>query len=161
MTEQSVYEALKGYQKGTYVRIGWESQLGSAAAKKAGLLIRKVTETTGRIGIHYQNIASVQVRKAEQEQQNMKPYTVWFKHVEGHPEIIEHLKDATKRYLQIFAVKPFAYPKIKYFLNGIEISKQDLENTGYCTKSDLTSNSDSEVFNIPIGNLLFIGGNKK
>lgn len=161
MTEQSVYEALRGYQKGSYIRLGWKSTLGSSAAKKAGYDIQKQTETTGRIGIHYGNIASVKARKAEQEQQpeeEKKTYTVWFKHVEGHPEIVEHLKDATKRYLQIFAVKPFAYPKVKYFLNGVEISKQDLENTGLCTKSDLAPSSGSELFNIPLENLLFIGG---
>lgn len=159
MTEQNVYEALKGYQKGSYIRLGWKSTLGNAAAKKAGNVIIKQTETTGRIGIHYQNIASVKARK-EQQEPSEKTYKVWFKHVEGHPEIVEHLQDASKRYLQIFAVKPFSYSKVKYFLNGVEISKQDLEATGLCTKSDLAPSSGSELFNIPLDNLLFIGKQK-
>lgn len=157
MTEQKVYEALKGYQKGSFIRLGWESQLGSSAAKKAGYDIRKVTEATGRIGIHYNNIASVKARKEEQSSEE-KSYTVWFKHVEGHPEIIEHLKDASKRYLQIFGAS-YAYPKVKYFVNGVEITKEELEATGLCTKSDLMLSSRSEVYNIPIENLIFIGGN--
>lgn len=160
MTEQGVYEALKGYQKGSFVRIQWKSYLGSSAAKKAGYDIQKVTETTGRIGIHYGNIASVKARKVEQEQQpeeEKKTYTVWFKHVEGHPEIVEHLKDATKRYLQIFSTVN-SYPKVKYFINGKEISKKELEATGLCTKSDLTPSSKAEMFNIPLENLISIGG---
>lgn len=159
MTEQNVYEALKGYQVGSFIRVGFRSYLGNAAAKKAGNVIIKQTETTGRIGIHYQNIASVKARK-EQQEPSEKTYKVWFKHVEGHPEIVEHLQDASKRYLQIFAVKPFAYPKVKYLLNGVEISKQELEATGLCTKSDLASSSGSELFNIPLDNLLFIGKQK-
>ena len=161
MKEQNVYEALKDYQKGSYVRLEWFSALGSAAAKKAGHDIRKVTSTTSRIGIHYGNIASVKARKAEEAlhpEEEKKTYTVWFKHVEGHPEIIEHLKDASKRYLQIFAVKPYGYPKTKYYLNGKEISKQELEATGLCTKSDLAPSSGSEMFNIPLENLISIGG---
>lgn len=156
MKEQNVYEALRGYQKGAFVRVRWKSQLGSSAAKKAGYDIQKVTETTGRIGIHYKNIASVKARK-EQEEPSEKQYTVWFKHVEGHPEIVEHLKDASKRYLQIFSTVN-SYPKVKYFINGEEISKKELEATGLCTKSDLTSSSKSEMFNIPLENLISIGG---
>lgn len=160
MTEQNVYEALKGYQKGSYIRVGFQSYLGTSAAKKSGYDIKKVTKTTGRIGIHYGNIASVKARKEQESQEEKKPYTIWFKHVEGHPEIVEHLKDATRKYLQIFAVKPFAYPKVKYFLNGAEISKEELAQTGLCTQSDLAPSSGSEVFNIPLENLLFIGGRK-
>lgn len=159
MKEQSVYEALKGYQTGSFIRVGFRSYLGTAAAKKLGNVIEKRTETTGRIGIHYKNIASVKARQQE-VQPTDKTYTVWFKHVEGHPEIVEHLKDAAHRYLQIFSVKN-AYPKIHYYLNGEEISKAELEATGLCTKSDLASSSGSEVFNIPIENLIFVGGQRQ
>lgn len=158
MELNNVYEALKGYQVGSFIRVGFRSYLGNAAAKKAGNVIIKQTETTGRIGIHYKNIASVKARKAEQEPSE-KLYTIWFKHVEGHPEIIEHLKDASKRYLQIFSVTN-AYPKVKYFLNGEQISKEELEASGLCTKSDLASSSGGEMYNIPIENLLFVGGKK-
>lgn len=158
MKEEKVYEALRGYQKGSFVRVGYESQLGNAAAKQMGQVIKKVTEVTGRIGINYKNIASVKARK-EQETSSERTYKVWFKHVEGHPELIEHLEDASKRYLQIFSTKN-SYPKVKYYLNGEEISKEDLQATNLCTKSDLASSSKTEVYAIPLQNIIFIGGTR-
>lgn len=157
MEFQKVCEAVANTPKGSFVRVGFRSKLGNAEAKKQGISITKETTVTGRIGINYNNIATVKARKAEQTEAPTREFKIWFKHVEGRPEIIEHLQDAAKRYLQIFTAKPHNYPKVKYFIDGQEVSKQELEFSGLCTKTDLQPSSTSEVFNIPLENIMFIG----
>lgn len=155
MKLENIKKALETYQKGSFKRIGWESRIESAKARKMGIEVLKISEATVRIGISYSNIHAVKVMRETAEGEK-KPYTVWFKHLEDFPVVIEHLQDESKKYLQVFTVNKGAAPKVRYFVNDCEISREHLEELGYCNPSAFNK-SETLTFNIPIENIRFIG----
>lgn len=156
----SVIEAIKNYRKGTFVKVGWKSDLANASAKKQGIVVEKYSEATVRLGINYNNIKKVQLKKAEQAESGVetKSAIIWFKHSQDVPCLIEHLKDENKKYLQIFT-GPKTKTKVQYFINGQEVTKQEVEDSGYALASKLQGSKEEIVtFNIPVENLRFIKG---
>lgn len=156
MKLNNVREALKGYQKGSFIRVGWKSNIESASAKRTGVEVVKVSEATVRIGINYSNIKSVQLTRATREGDS-KPYKVWFKHIEDLPAIIEHLQDENKKYLQIFSVNKNSHPRVCYYINGVPATKKQVMESGFCNASAFTEKESIMTFNIPIENLRFVG----
>lgn len=159
MKLENIKKALETYQKGSFKRIGWESRIESAKARKTGIEVLKISEATVRIGINYSNIQAVKVMR-ETAQGEKKPYTVWFKHLEDFPVVIEHLQDENKKYLQVFTVNKGAAPKVTYTVTSWagtrEVTKSELEELGYCNPSAFNK-SETLTFNIPLENLTFIG----
>ena len=154
----NVQEALKGYKKGTFQRVGWKSNIESAAARKKGVSVVKEAEATVRLGISYSNIQAVKVTREENGE--FKPHIVWFKHSEDLPFIIEHLQDSDKKYLQLFTVNNNSNPRAYYYINGVLTPKQEVINSGYCNDSTFAQKAPTQTFNIPIENLRFIGEHK-
>ena len=138
MNITSVIEAIKNYRKGTFVKVGWKSDLVNASAKKQGITVEKYSEAIVRLGINYSNIKKVQLKRAEQEASGIeiKPAVIWFKHSTDIPCLIEHLKDENKKYLQIFT-GPKTKTKVKYFINGQEVTKKQIEDSGYALASKI------------------------
>ena len=155
MQLENIKKALEAYRNGQFIRCGWQSRIESAKARKSGIEVVKISEATVRIGINYGNIHAVQVMRENAEGEK-KPYTVWFRHLEDFPVVIEHLQDADKKYLQVFTVNRGAAPKVRYLVNGKEVSREHLEELGYCNPSAF-SKSETLTFNIPIENLRFVG----
>lgn len=155
MKLNEIKQALANYQKGSWIRAGWKSRIESAKSRKAGFEVLKVTEATVRIGISYSNIHAVQVMRENAEGEK-KPYTIWFRHMEDFPVVVEHLQDEEKKYLQLFSVNKGANARVKYFVNGEEISRAELERSGLCNPSAFAKN-EVLTFNIPIENLVFVG----
>ena len=67
LTKDTIIEAVSTVKNGTYVRIGYRTELPvKAELKKKGVRAYKLTETTVRLGVNYGRIASVIARKAEE-----------------------------------------------------------------------------------------------
>lgn len=159
MEFETIKLELQNYHKGQFIRASWQSSIESAAARKQGISVKKVTEATVRLGIAYSNITSVKEAKAkalemlgEEKKPERQP---WFRHMEDFPMVVEHKDDSSKKYLQMFTAKN-ANAKVRYFVNDEEISRAELERSGYCNPSAFKGN-ESVTFNIPLENLRFLG----
>lgn len=158
MKLEKVIEVLGKKQKGTYVKIGWKSNIESAKARKMGVEVVKETDATVRWGVNYSNLKRVKELKAAQgveaQTNTRKP---WYRHLEATPHIIEHLSDSTKQYLQLFTINRKGYMKIKYYINGELKTKQEVIDSGYVNASEFATKEECLIMNIPISNIRFIG----
>jgi len=158
MELKNIINKLSNKHKGTFVRVGWSSNIESAAARKSGVQVVKETDATVRWGVRYDNLKRVKEIKAlEGKVEETKQRKLWYKHLDDTPYIVENLNDADKKYLQLFTINNRRSIKTKYFVNGNEITKKELANSGYVNASNLESKGECLVMNIPINNIRFIG----
>ena len=155
MEVKTINEILSKRHKGTYINIKWTSNIESAAARKSGVSVIKINEATVRWGIKYGNIKSV--KEAQASPQNPTPAKPWYKRIDDHPYLIQHLSDPSKIYLQLFTSQRESKMRTRYYINGIEATRQEIVNSGYVNKSSLETNSSCLIMNIPISNILSIG----
>lgn len=158
MKLEKVIEVLNKRQKGTYVKVGWRSNIESAKARKMGIEVIKETDATVRWGVNYSNLKRVKQIKSEQPEKDpsvqRKP---WYRHLEATPHIIEHLSDPNKQYLQLFTINRKGYMKTKYYINGELKTKQEVIDSGYVNASEFAPKEECLIMNIPIANIRFIG----
>lgn len=158
MKLEKVIEVLNKRQKGTYVKVGWKSNIESAKARKMGIEVVKVTDATVRWGINYSHLKRVKEMKAEKgegaTESTRKP---WYRHLEGTPHIIQHLNDPEKQYLQLFTINKKGYIKTEYYINGEHKTKQEVIDSGYVNASEFAPKDECLIVNIPIANIRFIG----
>lgn len=135
--------------KGQFLSAKWQSKVPTSAKYKKDVTIVKVTEAVVRAGINFANLTSVKtaIENNERELQPLK-WGQWLK----FPYIIGH-KD--KRYIRLYPSKN--KPKVKYFINGIEVKKAMLEK--YLTPSkwkELNDNTkkDIECFSVSEENII-------
>lgn len=143
-------------QKGTFVRIGWSSNIESAAARKSGVQVVKETDATVRWGIAYDHMQRVKEIKATAQPSETK-YKPWYKHLETSPHIVEKLSDPSKKYLQLFPVRKNGRNKTRYYINGVEKTKEEVINSGYVNNSEWAAKGECLIMNIPTENIRFIG----
>lgn len=155
MELKNINEILSKKHKGTFVRIGWKSNIESAKARNAGIEVIKQTETTVRWGISYDHLKRVKEIKATTQPAETK-YKPWYKHLEETPYIVQHLTNL-KTYLQLFAVNKKGLTKTKYYVNGVEKTKEEVMASGYVNNSEWTTKGECLVMNIPTENIRFIG----
>lgn len=156
MTEQKIRNALSNYKSGRLIRCGWQSDIGNARSRKEGVVITKQSEATVRLGINYSNIKAVKLARAEKGEEVVSTKRVWFRHVEDVPAIVQHLDNAEKKYLCMYPISKGGNPRVKYFLNGKEISREALQATGYVNPSEWNKTA-TNMFTIPLENINFIG----
>lgn len=158
MKLSNVINALNNRQQGTYVKVGWKSNIESAKAHKMGIEVVKVTDATVRWGINYSHLKRVKEMKAEKgesvTENTRKP---WYRHLEGTPHIIQHLNDPEKQYLQLFTINKKGYIKTEYYINGEHKTKQEVIDSGYVNASEFAPKDECLIVNIPIANIRFIG----
>lgn len=147
---------LGNYRKGSFIRIGWKSEIGNKATEKLGIKVTKESEATVRLGVNYSHLKKVKEKASATQENNRIP---WFRRSALSTLFIEHKKDASKQYLQVFPIGYNGNTRVRYFVNGALISKEDLQKTGYCNESTFTPKGDVVVFNIPVENIRFIGKN--
>lgn len=158
MKLEKVIEVLNKRQKGTYVKVGWKSNIESAKARKMGIEVVKVTDATVRWGINYSHLKRVKEMKAEKgESATESTRKPWYRHLEGTPHIIQHLNDPEKQYLQLFTINKKGYIKTEYYINGEHKTKQEVINSGYVNASEFAPKDECLIVNIPIANIRFIG----
>jgi hypothetical protein len=115
--------------KGSYFKMSWCSDVSmSADAKKQGLQAVKIVESTVRYGLRYSNIKSVKERRLmkafenggiKDEGEGQLKWGQWKAKYEGI--LVEHKE---KDYFR-FYTSPNK-PNVKFILNGVEITKQEL-----------------------------------
>lgn len=155
MELNKIVEVLNAKQKGTFIRIGWETEIQSKKAEKQGILVLKKTITTVRWGCRYDNLKSVKEARGDKPIEHNR--NVWFKHMSGNPYVVEHISDSSKKYLQLFTVNKRNLTKTEYYINGRIATKQEVENSGYVNPSAIAGGEKPVVMNIPIANIKFIG----
>lgn len=160
MELNKVISILNKQHKGTFVRIGWRSNIESAKARNAGITVVKEVDATVRWGINYDNLRRVKALRAEEAALNVKvvkTYTPWYKHLSETPHIIQHLKDPAKTYLQLFTINKKNVIKSRYYINGVEHTKQQVIDSGYVNASEWAQKDECLIMNIPITNIRYIG----
>lgn len=156
MEIKHINELLTKQHKGTFVRIGWTSNIESAKARNAGISVVKETDATVRWGVIYDHLKRVKEIKAT-TQPSTANYKPWYKHIEGCPHIIEHLSDPSKTYLQLFTINKKNSMKARYYINGVEKTKQEVIDSGYVNNSEWAPKGECLIMNIPTSNIRFIG----
>ena len=157
MELQKIEQELQNRQKGTFINVQWETNIESAKAKKQGVVVIKRVDTVTRWGIKYDHIKKVKELKAQQEQEEKKEYKPWYKHLEKNPCFIQHLADENRVYLQLFTTNKSNTTKVKYYINGVEKSKQEVIESGYVNGSEWAPKSEHVIMNIPTENIRHIG----
>ena len=159
MELKNINEILTKHHKGAFIRIGWKSNIESAKARNAGISVVKETDATVRLGVRYDNLKRVKEIKAEKAAAGEQPKEVklWYKHLEQNPCIIQHLLDATKTYLQLYTIHNKKAMKSKYYINGVEATKQEVIDSGYVNASEWSSKQECLIMNIPTANIRYVG----
>lgn len=159
MEVKRINEILNNKQRGTFIRIGWKSNIESAAARKNGVQVVKQTDATVRWGVKYDNLKRVKALRAEALALKTTTKTVapWYKHIEGNYHLIQHLSDPSKIYLQLFTINKKNSMKTRYYINGIEKTKKEVIESGYVNNSEWAPKSECLIMNIPTANIRFIG----
>lgn len=159
MKVDEIKNILNAKHKGTFVRVGWQKDVQSKSAEKAGIKVTKVTITTARWGVKYDNLQKVKLAKEEAKlfgSETKREYTPWYKHSADASYILEKLSDVSQTYLQLFTVKK-NNTKVKYYINGVEKTKQEVIDSGYVNNSEFNKSQECLVFTIPTQNINFIG----
>mgnify|MGYP006305930805 CR=1 FL=1 len=136
--------------KGQFLSAKWQSNVPTSAKHK-DVTILKVTEAVVRAGINFSNLTSVKTAIENNERGEVQPlkWGQWIK----FPYLIGH-KD--KKYVRLYPSKN-NMPKVKYFLNGIEVKKAILQQ--YLTPSkwnDINTKKDVECFSVSEENIHYI-----
>lgn len=145
MTELEIINIVKSIKKGTFVRMVWQSKPTILKAKTIhkGIEVRKETIGVVRFGIEYSNMQA--------NQNKVVGAMTWGSWEDGNENyIITHTNG--KKYLRVYTttIKPI----VKYFLNGVETTKQFLIDNGIISSSD---SNHTECFSIALENVLSIG----
>ena len=156
MELNKIISRLNKQHKGTFIRIGWKSNIESAKARNAGISVVKETDATVRWGVTYDRLKRVREMKAT-AQSSTTNYKPWYKHVEGSPHIVEHLSDPSKTYLQLFTINKKNSMKARYYINGVEKTKQEVIDSGYVNNSEWAPKGECLIMNIPTANIRYIG----
>lgn len=156
MKLEKIKNVLSKRQKGTYVQICTEKEITSERSKKLGVCVLKETTMTVRWGINYNNLKSVKEKRASGVEASS--YSPWYRHVDVTPHILEKISDPTKKYLQLFPVNRKGYSKTRYFINGVEKTKQEVIDSGYVNKSAFAPKEEIAVFSVAIESIKSIAG---
>jgi hypothetical protein len=157
MELNKIIETLNAKQKGTFIRIGYESRIESAKARSQGIMVTKKTITTVRWGCKYDNLKKVKEMHKLSPESNTQKRAPWFKHINNAPYLIEHISDSNKKYLQLFTLARKNLTKTEYYINGQKCDKQTVVNSGYVNPSAISSDDEKLIMHIPINNIQFIG----
>ena len=109
-----------------------------------------MTNSVGRLGVNYGNLASV---KSAGVAPGPLPYGAW---VPGK----ENLLIENKGSYQLRVTKTGNHrqlPKVKYYLNGEEVTKEELQALNVVLPSVWNRSSDTPVFNVKLENVIKIG----
>lgn len=169
LTREQIIDAAQKVKKGTYVRIGYRTELPvKAELKKQGCRVYKYTETTVRLGVNYGKISTVIARNAKENILKNKPNNYEW----AVKDLIKHNTNTGKDYLFVAVTgKSGSNTKEMYNIQveggGIEVTCipeifreefSDIIIPSYWTKKDA---SQSEVKNISFDNICRIGDSGK
>lgn len=148
MNINMLIDKLKEKQNGSFFNITWVTDLPlTSQAKAMGITCYKDTLASVRKGIKYQNQKSVQ---AKVEQGKVLEHELpWGKWSDKYPGvIIEHKNN----YYARFYLTPNKFKSV-YYLNGVEISKVNLQKTGVVLPSYWKKDERPDAITVKVENI--------
>lgn len=133
-------------KKGEFTRLVYERPLKFRAAFKEFDGV-KHTEMTVRIGVNYEALKSVQEKRADGSLPE-KPGELKGLEFVVFPSLLKNTKN--ELLLRVY-LHPNCYKKSTYYLNGVEVNKEDLRE--YCLASEFQE-SNKDCLNIYLSKIL-------
>lgn len=156
MKYEELKKELAKRRKGTLLSIEYKSiPTLTAQAKKSGTKLEKYTKTVARFGVNYSNIKAVKEQRELDKQNGIvrQQKTIWWNLIDNNT-IKEHKENGNK-YLTLTTSK-LAKPKVKYMLNGKEITKEQLQQSGLVVNSYFTEKEPLQQYDVNIDNIINI-----
>ena len=156
MKYEELKKELAKRHKGTLLSIEYKSTPTlTAQAKRDGTKLEKYTKTTARFGVNYSNIKAVKEQRELDKQNGIvrQQKTIWWNLIDNNT--IKVHKENGNKYLTLTTSK-LAKPKVKYMLNGKEITKDELQKSGLVVNSYFTEKEPIQQYDINIDNIISI-----
>lgn len=156
MKYEELKKELAKRRKGTLLSIEYKSTPTlTAQAKRDGTQLEKITKTVARFGVNYSNIKAVKEQRELDKQNGIvrQEKTIWWNLLDNNT-IKEHKTNGNK-YLTLTTSK-IARPKTKYLLNGKEITKEQLQQSGLVINSYFAEKEPIQQYDINIDNIISI-----
>lgn len=145
-------------KNGTYTRLVIRRSLAKdLKAAHRDVDIVKESIVVARLGVRYSHIATVaqNIIASGLDPKNIDLELPWGEWDPECPYLIAHKGNY---YLRCTHSKnPYQKPKARYFLNGAEISKAELQALGYLRDSYWNKTEPEEVFNYNLADVVSIG----
>ena len=123
--EMQILKELDAKQNGAYFKIQYMTDINSkVSAAFRGHNVTKLTTMSVRKGVSYDNLKSVKQAKIEND--NMRSYTPWYFHIDKM--LLRH--NTKEQYYVALFPNVFGKPQTIYMLDGIPISKKELQSRG-------------------------------
>lgn len=135
-------------KKGQFIELSFKSD-GKPSKDHKGRILEKRTVGIYRTGVNFANLSSVKEAIANGERGEVQPL-IWGSW-KVFPFVIEHKGE---EYLRITTSK--SIPKVNYFVDGIEVSKDHY--LSMLPPSERKPSEPSEVFTIKAKNLIGVAG---
>lgn len=151
MLEKEILAIVDNNKGGTFVNIEWKTtKVPNAKHKDA--LIEKYSVAVARLGCNYQNLKSTQEKITQGliEPNGKLKWGQWRENYVNY--ILDHNGNS---YLRI-TTSPTHKTISKWFLNGVEVSKEWLIKNEYLKKQDI-DHKDISVFNLKFDSIIKIG----
>lgn len=162
MKIEELVKILNKKNNGSFFKIHWTTNLNSkqtAKSKNNGDLILKDTFATVRKGVEYKNIKHVQEILMSKGQYKIDPITgkpevfsegmSWGNWVDGYEGLL--IENKGEVYVRLYTSPN--KPNSKYFLNGKEISKDELKELGVMQKSYWSKYEPTDCMTVKIKNI--------
>ena len=150
---KDLQKALQNIKKGVFVTEEHKRQI---PLKKGfeHLKVEKLTKSIVRLGCKYANLQEVKIKNTETK--GLSKSLEWVKEYEN-VLMINQENEISIRFTK--SRNPKHKAKTKWFLNGVEITKEELIKLDCLYARDITpSKNDSPVFNVKIKDLISLGG---
>ena len=160
MYNEEIKNLIEAIPNGQMIRVMYESKLPvKAAFKKQGIEVTKVTETTFRTGVDYDNMASTKefIESKENYEKQQRDYYTWI--IENK---IRYHEGKDKYYLHVATVPEHSNTKTSYILtiNGestFGVEKNTIEEFIQNSYWNRCGNQGASVRDISFDNILMIG----
>ena len=162
MKIEELVKILNKKNNGSFFKIHWTTNLNNkqtAKSKNNGDLILKDTFATVRKGVEYKNIKHVQEILMSKGQYKIDPITgkpevfsecmSWGNWVDGYEGLL--IENKGKVYVRLYTSPN--KPNSKYFLNGKEVSKDELKKLGVMQKSYWNKSEPTDCMTVKIKNI--------
>lgn len=148
---------------GTSLRIVYQSDANvTAASRKQGYEVIKVTDAVVRFGCAYSNLKAVKQRRAENPEPATSQRPLWFKWVDGHAKVIKEHATSGAQYLTVQTI-PGSRNTSSYYVvkqNGKTLkahaTKEEVQQTSLVLPSYWNNNGPLDTFDIKIENIIEI-----
>lgn len=151
---KNLEQALQNIKKGVFTTEEHKRQI---PLKKGfeHLKVEKQTKSVVRLGCKYANLQEIKIKNIETN--SLSKNLEWIKEYEDILMINQETKEISIRLTKSRNSKHKA--KTKWFLNGLETTKEELIKLGCLYAKDInSSNYDSPVFNVKVKDLISLGG---